>query len=185
MPEIYKGIVDPRLLGELPGGHVAKLELVNNNEGLTGRTIDPEGKKRTDELVSPNNPETEKDFVDEYLETIFRRFKGDRVFRVTKVNRDILGDAVNYIKPGKRVYAVPRGQLKEMEDLFDTIPALSIDTVGSSFSRMTGLDNDNLKKNDLGFSRSLAVEGKTFEIKFLAINDNTPQKEEQEIESVV
>lgn len=187
-PSIYRGVIDPRRVGDLVTergrntGLTAKLELVETNSGIAGSSIDPEGEKRTGDLASPDSLETKKDFVEEYLEVLFRKFSGEKIFRVTEINKNVLGNSVDLsIKPGEYVYNVPRSQLAEMENLFDKeVPALSIDTQGIKFSCLTGQDNDNLKKNNLGFSRKLVFGGQTFEIKFMCLDDGTTDDNKDE-----
>lgn len=184
---VNKGFIDPRRIGEVVNeeghatGHTAKLELVRDNTGLEGARIDPEGEKRTGDLASPDTPETKVDYVEEYLKTLFRKFSNIKIYRATEINKDPMGNPVDFtIKPGEYVYFVPREQIAEVENLFDNqVPALNIDNVDTQFSRFTGQDNDNLEKNHLGFSRKLAIAGKTFEIKFMCLNDGTSQVDQE------
>lgn len=185
--DVYHGVLEPRKIGGVADeagnatGHTARLELVRDNAGLEGARIDPEGEKRTGDLASPDAPETEVDYVEEYLKTLFRKFSSIKVYRATEINKDPMGNPVDFtIKPGEYVYFVPREQIDGVKNLFDNeVPALNIDNMGTQFSRLTGQDNDNLEKNNLGFSRKLAMDGRTFEVKFMCLKDGTKQENEE------
>lgn len=153
---------------------VSDLESVVDQTRLTGRTVAAEGEKNSSDIKNEPIGEVEggRDLVEKYLEILFQKFSG-KIYRPGNINESAIGNKVNLHQgPRDYVYVIPNSEFEGMEKFFDnSVPALSIDTVGVNFSQMTGLDNDYLKNEELGFSRRLVVDGKEYNIKFLRLYD--------------
>lgn len=153
---------------------VSDLESVVDQTRLTGRTVAAEGEKNSSDIKNEPIGEVEggRDLVEKYLEILFQKFSG-RIYRPGSINESAIGNKVNLHQgPRDYIYVIPNSEFEGMEKFFDnSVPALSIDTVGVNFSQMTGLDSDYLKNEKLGFSRRLVVDGKEYNIKFLRLYD--------------
>ncbi len=146
------------------------IEIVKSQD-MDFKQIEAKGEKDPKMVNSPTIEES-KDFGGEklfqkYLEIIFRKFPGE-IYRAGNVNERALGDRVKLTQGrGEYIYIIPVSLSEQMKKLLEEPVDLGVDDPGIEFSKMTGLSEDILDQNNLGFTRKMEINGQFFTVKFL------------------
>ena len=187
-PPIFHGVFNTEKRGVLAGADgekitgvggeavVSDLESVVDGARLVGKTVDAGGEDNPSDIKNKpiSEVDSDRDLVEKNLEIIFQNFPGKRIYRTGNINESAMGNRMDLSQgPRDYTYVVPNSNFDGLEKYFDnTVPGLSIDTVGMNFSRKTGLDRDYLKDGKKeGFSRCLVVGGKEYNINFFRLYD--------------
>lgn len=148
----------------------ASTEVVKSQD-IAFKRVDAEGGSNTDELDPETTSESlemgGKELFEKYLEIIFRDFPGE-ILRVSGVSDRAIADRANLTQgKGEYIYMIPASLSDKMKSSLEQPVSFGVDDPGVEFSQMTGLSEDILDQNGLGFTRKMQIDGQFFTVKFL------------------